>query len=507
MKLSELLYKGEYTFLSEPWVLNIDIKGISSDSRDALEGYAFVALGGIHTDGALYALDAQNKGAVVCICERAPSLLNIPYVTVKNARAALSYMLYRFYGCVSKKMKLYALTGTNGKTSCAAFLKSILIKAGYKTGSIGTLKCYVDNERLCLGDELDSKIATMTTPDPEAFYKTVSQMYGMGVRHLVLEASSHALKLDKLEPLRFSASAFLNFSSDHLDFHLDTTDYLNSKCKIFSMSDKVIVNGDDCVCKAAARVFKTPSFTYSAKGAKADYRAVNIKSNLTDGISYILEYDGGNVEISSGIFGGFTVYNTLSAASIALSEGIDEKLTALGIKAVKSIDGRLERVPIPEEHSDISVFIDYAHTEKAMKELLKTVLEIKEKESRIVTLFGCGGERDREKRAPMAKAASFYSDYVIITEDNSRGEPLDTIILDIMKGIDKTKPYKIIKDRKEAICFAIKNAISKDIILLVGKGHEQYEIKKEGIVPFSEKEIVYQALTYRKNGGKNERKI
>ena len=501
MRLSELIYKDEYTDVSGTWVFNIDVLGVSSDSREISDGYAFVALGGLHTDGALYVAEAQKRGALVCICERVPVLCNMPYITVKNARKTLSYMLYRFFGGACEKMKLYALTGTNGKTSTAAYLKQIFIKAGFKTGTIGTLKGYVDNERLCLGDLYDRKMATMTTPDPEQFYAMTEKMYRSGVTHLVLEASSHALKLDKLAPVRFCASAFLNFSSDHLDFHFDTTDYLLSKCKIFSMSDKVYVNADDCVCRAAAKVFDTKSYTYTAKTDEADFKAEEINTYACRGISYALKHEGRSFNIQSSQIGSFTVYNTLAAASIALGEGIDTDIIAEGIRDVEKIDGRLERIPLGEEHGDISVFIDYAHTEKAMTELLRTVHNVKEKNSRIVTLFGCGGDRDREKRAPMARAASKYSDLVIITEDNSRSEDPDSIICDIMLGIDKEKDYKIIKNRKEAINFAIKNARGGDIILLVGKGHEQYEITREGIIPFSEKEAVYEALAQRKNGG------
>ncbi len=501
MKLYELIYKDEYTSVSAHRVFELDIKGISSDSREISEGCAFVALGGIHTDGALYAADAQRRGAVVCICERAPMLCSLPYVCVKNARVMLSFMLHRFWGRAADKMKLYALTGTNGKTSTAAFLKQIFISAGVKTGIIGTLKAYVDNDRICLGDTFDRKMATMTTPDPEVFYKMIAKMYESGVTHVILEASSHALKLDKLAPLRFSASAFLNFSSDHLDFHLDSTDYLLSKCKIFSMSDKVYVNIDDCVCRAAARVFETQCATYSAKDKKADFSAKNIQINGCDGISYDISYKDKSVNVSSSIFGEFTVYNTLAAASVALSEGICAECVADGIASIKAIDGRLERVPLPTEHRDISVFIDYAHTEKAMEELLRTVRASGDEHRRIVTLFGCGGERDREKRAPMARVAFKYSDFVIITEDNSRGEDPDSIIEDIMQGIDREKPYKIIKNRRSAINFAIKNAVSGDIILLVGKGHEQYEITRDGILPFSEKEAVYEGLKQREKDG------
>ncbi len=507
MKLLDLIYKDEYITVSSKEILNYNIYGISSDSRKIQSGYAFVALGGIHTDGTLYAGEAKKLGACVCICERIPALCDIPYVIVPNIRKILSFMLYRFYGSVCGKMNIFALTGTNGKTSTAAFLKQIFVSAGVKTGSIGTLKGYINNDRFCLDEFDEEKMSTMTTPDPEQFYRMTYEMYKAGVTYLVLEASSHALKLDKLAPIHFKAAAFLNFSSDHLDFHLDTGDYLNSKCKIFPMSDKVYINADDTVCRAAINVYNVPCFTYAAKFRDADYKADNIRLLGYNGVAYELKHKENILPIYSHILGDFTVYNTLAAASVALGEGVDYEYILKAISDIKTINGRLERIPMPKEHSDIAVFIDYAHTETAMENLLLAVAKIKDEKSRVITLFGCGGERDKEKRAPMARIASQYSDMVIITEDNPRAENINCIIDDIMQGIDTERPYEIIKNRKKAIEYAIKNAKHGDIILLVGKGHEQYEITEKGKVSFSERETVYDALKQRKAGGENERKI
>lgn len=499
MKLSDLLFEGEYECLSSPDVMDLCVTGICSSSMDVLKGYAFVCLRGVHTDGTLYITDACLRGASVCIYDKVPAVIMGKYVVVKNARLCLSMMLSRFWQESSKNMDIYAITGTNGKTSTALFLREIFMMAGYVTGYIGTLKSYVDRERLYLGEHDDDKMSTMTTPDPEQLYKMIHLMRCRGVQKLIIEASSHALKLDKLAPLHFISSAFINFASDHLDFHLSTGDYLLSKCKIFSMSDNVIINADDPVCIAAMKAFKTPAYTYGIH-EHADCMAKNINSSLSDGVSYDLCHKGKIARVSSSLFGEFTVYNSLAAATIALSQGIDEQTVAKGIGTLECVEGRLERIELPDGYSDISVFIDYAHTENAMEKLLGSVSEFRKSGQRIVTLFGCGGDRDKEKRAPMGMVASLYSDLVIITEDNSRSEDIDAIIDDIMHGIDTKKEYIIIKNRKNAIQFAIENAKHGDIILLVGKGHEQYEITKEGKIPFSEKDIVYETLARRKKG-------
>jgi len=401
MKLNDLIYAGEYEYVSSPDAMELTVNGVCSSSLDASEGFVFVCLRGVHTDGTMYMADAYRRGAAVCVCSSPPALLSGNYVIVKNARRTLAFMLSRFWQDAWKSMDIYALTGTNGKTSTAMFLREIFISAGYVTGYIGTLKSYINRERFYLGAADDEKMSTMTTPDPEQLYKIIYGMRERGVQKLIIEASSHALKLDKLAPLHFSSSAFLNFSSDHLDFHLNTGDYLLSKCRIFSMSDKVIINADDPMCAAAARAFAAHSASYGIENDGADYVGKNVFYSLTDGVLYDLCYGEKSIQICSSVIGEFTVYNSLAAASIALSEGIDGQYVQKGIKALERIDGRLERLDLAGGF-DISVFIDYAHTENAMEKLLMSVSQSKMAGQRIVTLFGCGGDRDREKRCRKA---------------------------------------------------------------------------------------------------------
>ncbi len=494
MLLSELIFDGEYITASSRDIFAACVAGVTSDSREVRRGWVFVCIKGTHTDGVIYAKDAESRGASLIVCESAIPLCSVPYIKVKNARRTLSFMLSRFWGDPAEKMTLFAVTGTNGKTSTCSYLREIFLRAGRDTAFVGTLKNYLGRERFYLDPVDEEKMSTMTTPDPEQFYKMLGKMRSSGAKYLIMEASSHALRLDKLAPLHFRSAVFTNFSPEHLDFHHDMSDYLLSKCKIFNMSDRVYLNYDDPVCRASIGVFAPPVVGYGVSAADADYQARDIRNHGVDGISYTLRSKDVSFRIRCKTAGEFSVYNTLAAASVACELGIPPALIAEAIENTGSIDGRLERVELPPGYGNISVFIDYAHTQRALENLLVTVTRFKKSGQRVVTLFGCGGERDREKRAPMGSVASEYSDLVILTEDNSRGEDPDQIIADIMRGIDRTKPYRIIKDRKKAIEYVIKNAIAGDIILLVGKGHEEYEIRKEGKVPFSERKIVYACL-------------
>lgn len=494
MFLGDLIRHGEYEDVSDASLFSVKVDGVTSYSKNVKQGYAFVSIRGTTTDGILYAKESEERGAVLIVCENVPPLCPLPYVKVQNARRTLSFMLHRFWGEVASKMHIFAATGTNGKTSTTTFLREILINAGASVGYVGSIDCYVNREKLSLEGADRDRMSTMTTPDPEQLYRLLYEMYNRGARYLVMEASSHALRLDKLSPINIDAGIFTNFSPEHLDFHFDMSDYLLSKCKLFSMSKSIYLNADDNVCRSTIGVFDTTNVTYAIEADDVDFKAVDIKNLGITGTSYRVKSKKHDFDIRCNIPGVFSIYNSLAAASLALGEGIDEKSVKGAISSVNSIDGRLEKLDLGDSLRDISVIIDYAHTERAMENLLLTVCSFKQPSQRIITLFGCGGDRDKEKRAPMGRVASKYSDVVIVTEDNSRSEDTDKIIADILAGIDKTKSYKIIRDRKQAIEYAIKQAITGDIILLVGKGHEQYEIKNGRKMPFSEKQIVYDLL-------------
>lgn len=480
---------------------DIEINRISSDSRRTTRGDLFVCIDGLHTDGHKYIAEAVKNGAVAVLLERNRSdevktQNGVVYLTSRNTRAALAYLWNNFYGRPSSGMKLIAVTGTNGKTSITFMLREILRTALFRTGLIGTVECYSDDRRLSVRS--DDETANMTTPDPKELYEMLCEMKRDGVEVVLIEATSHALALDKLAPLRFSSAIFTNLTAEHLDFHGSMEDYLAAKRKLFGMTDTAIINADDKYSDeiriAAERGGCGNIRLCSAREDRhADYSALDVRCLGVRGVEYILSSVSGVFKLSSPIPGGFTVMNTLEAAACALDMGIGAQNIQDALRHMRGVCGRFERVKL-STGADFSVFIDYAHTPDALENLLLTVRSFRSRGERIVLVFGCGGDRDRSKRAEMGGIASRLADFVIVTSDNSRGEePLD-IIADITAGFDYSSAgIAVIENRADAIDYAVKNALSSDIILLAGKGHELYEIDKSGKHPFDEKEIVRSA--------------
>jgi UDP-N-acetylmuramoyl-L-alanyl-D-glutamate--2,6-diaminopimelate ligase len=336
----------------------------------------------------------------------------------------------------------------------------------------------------------------------------LSVMRDDGVKYVFIEATSHALALDKLAPLHFEAAVFTNLTADHLDFHGSMENYLAAKKKLFHMADTAIINGDDRHGASIAEEAETGGcknirLCTLDEHRRCDYTAMNVKSLGCDGVEYILSSVCSVFKVKSPIPGRFTVMNTLQAASCALALGIDCRSIQDALRHMKGIDGRFERVKLCPE-ADFSVFIDYAHTPDALANLLLTAREFRGHGQRIVLLFGCGGDRDRSKRSEMGRIASQLADFTVITSDNSRSEDPRDIISDITVGFDFSARAQalIIENREEAIYYVIENALRGDIILLAGKGHEEYEIDKEGKHPFSEKKIAREAAEkfYGRNG-------
>lgn len=307
-----------------------------------------------------------------------------------------------------------------------------------------------------------------------------------------MEATSHALALSKLDAVRFSAAVFTNLTPEHLDFHGNMESYFSAKAKLFSMCDKAIVNVDDVYGRRLLEQLPCPAVSCSAKGGPADYTATQIRDCGVDGSEYKLVSHNHHFTVRTPIPGAFNVINTLEAATAALALGISPSaiMTALGTLA--GIDGRMERVRLGAI-TDFSVFIDYAHTPDALENLLITARHLRKARERVVLVFGCGGDRDKSKRSKMGRIASTLADRIIITSDNSRSEDPMSIIEDIVSGIDKTSDYIIIPERRRAVEFAIREARGEDIILLAGKGHEEYEIDASGKHYFSEREIAAEA--------------
>lgn len=497
MLLSELLHSTDV--IQNDTNLALTVSGISYDSRRVQAGDVFVSLGKDVSAVRRYALEAEKKGAVAHIGGERVSGLHIPQLLTSDPRRTLAYAYANFYGNPQNKLKIIGITGTNGKTSSAYMLKTVLAHEGYKTGLIGTVKSMIGEEDYIpnLTKSALDNFTTMTTPDPDALYLTLHDMVERGVEFLVMEVSSHALALEKLAPITFEIGVFTNLSCEHLDFHGGMDDYLNAKAKLFSKCKKGIFNADDKNSSILMKMADCQKITFGID-RKCDYSAVDIVHNGVYGSEYILSSKNARFKIKTTIPGEFTVYNTLAAVSAAREVGVDLLTIQNSIYSLNGICGRLERIDLGFYGNGFSVFIDYAHTPFALENLLKCVNNFKEDGQRVVTLFGCGGDRDKQKRGEMGKIATQMSDFVIITSDNPRSEKPDSIIDDILTGVSGAMNFKVIRNRREAIEYSIINAIKGDIILLVGKGHEEYEIDADGLHPFSEVQIAQQAVRKRK---------
>ncbi|MBE6701538.1 MAG: UDP-N-acetylmuramoyl-L-alanyl-D-glutamate--2,6-diaminopimelate ligase [Ruminococcaceae bacterium] len=460
--------------------LNVEIEGITQDSRSIKKGYAFVALKGAHIDGNKYIPSAINNGASLIVTEEKPEE-DCPYIIVDNPRQALSQMLSNFYSRPQDSFKFkVGVTGTNGKTSTSVMLKNIFEAAGYKVGLIGTMKYLIGDEEY----NSESQGNLLTTPDSENFWSLLNLMREKGVEVLVMEVSSHALALDKIYSMRFNVGIFTNLTRDHMDFHHDFENYLEAKAKLFSMCDTGIINEDDPYFEKLKEMSLCPVKTYSIDKDVSDFTAKNVRYKGALGVEYELLTNSLIFRIRVDIPGTFTVYNSLAAASVALTVGLGYDTIINGFKKTHRIEGRIDRVNIDAPYS---VIIDFAHTPDAMENVISTVKGFAK--GRIITLFGCGGDRDKTKRPIMGKISTEMSDYVIITSDNSRSENKDEIIRDIISGIEKDN-FEAIADRSEAIHKAMDIAEEDDVILCLGKGHEEYEIDEFGKHRFSERETV-----------------
>lgn len=485
MRLGELCREAGIA-LSIPNMYDTEITGVSSDTRTLKKGDLFVALRGLHCDGTQFAAKALSLGACAVVAER--SLEGLETVVVPNAREALSYLLDAWYGHPTRDMKLIGITGTNGKTSSTLMLFHVLRATGHSVGLIGTLECRINEEIVTVKGQ--NTLANMTTPDPEQLYALLDEMRARGVSYVVMEVTSHALALGKVAPLHFTRAVFTNLTADHLDLHGDMETYFCEKQKLFLQCEAAVICRYHSYGARLWEMLECPLYDVSQRTVK------QVIKRGCEGVSYTLCLPGGEERrVAVPIPGQFSVENSALAAMCAYSLGISFDEIYAALASFPGVRGRMERVDAPGW--DVSVFLDYAHTPDALFQLLYTVREFAENATHITVLFGCGGDRDRTKRPEMGRVASALADLCVITSDNCRGEDPKRIIEDILRGVDKEKPYVVIPDRREAIHYAIANARSGDIVLLAGKGHELYEIRGEERLPFSEREIVVEAMRQR----------
>ena len=459
MKLRELL--NNITVLAHTADLETNISAICYDSRKAEPGCLFVAVGGFATDGNRFIPMALEKGAAAVVTAKKPEG-EIPYILVESDRLALALLGCNFYGNPAASMTMIGITGTNGKTSSTLLLKQVLEKTqGAKVGLIGTMANMIGQEVIP---------TERTTPESLDLQALFARMRDSGCTHVVMEVSSHAITLERIGGVRFDVAAFTNLTEDHLDFHKTMDAYCDAKAELFRRCDRAVVNADDSyagrILSAAACPVLTTSVT-TKEGLHAEDVALH-----AEGISFTAVCGEERAQVSLPIPGKFTVYNALTVLGVAHQLGISLSACASALETAEGVKGRVEVVPTPG--MPYSVLIDYAHTPDALENVLRTVRDFCK--GRLISVFGCGGDRDPMKRPIMGKIGVELSDIAIITSDNPRTEAPMAIIQDILKGVNQESgEYIVMEDRRGAIRYAMDIAEKNDIIVLAGKGHETYQ--------------------------------
>lgn len=464
--------------------LDLDIKGIENNSKEIKDGFMFIAIKGFSTDGHQYVEKAIENGAVCVVLQEGCDFksLNIPdsvtILMVKDTREALAICSSNFYGNPSSHLKLIGVTGTKGKTTTSFMIKEILAKAGKKVGLIGTVATYINDRKI--------KDSDRTTPESLELQRIFRQMVDDGVEVVVMEVSSQSLKLHRVDGCEFDIVLFTNFSEDHISEkeHSDMEDYFNSKLKLFKMCKTGIVNADDLYSAKIPRLFPDNNIvTYGIDNfANVLAKDVTITNSYVD---FKVKITDRNERIKTGIPGRFSVYNSLAAICVAQKFGVDVEKIKQALEEVR-VPGRSELV---DNKLEIAIMIDYAHSPESLQSILQATKSYTR--GRVISVFGCGGDRDSGKRPIMGEISGKLADYTIITSDNPRTENPQKILDQIEVGIKKTKgKYEVILDRVEAIEKAIKMANKRDIIILAGKGHEPYQEINGEKLPFDERIIV-----------------
>lgn len=464
-----------------------EITFITDDSRKIQPGCAFVCIKGNHFDGHDAAFDAVRRGAAAVIVQHSVGCEG--EVITSNTRAAYSLMCAAFFGEPAKKLRLIGVTGTNGKTTTTFLIKEILDMFGKKSGLIGTVVNMIDRQ---------TEPAALTTPESFALQQLFAKMVQAGCEYCVMEVSSQALSQGRVEGCMFEVAVFTNLTQDHLDYHGNFENYAAAKAILFSQCKKAVLNSDDPAWHRMIRDSSCPYVTYAQK-QQADYRAAEIQYAQT-GVRYQLRHAEQCFDTAIGIPGEFSVYNSLCAITALAELGFSLADIVEKAAKVKGVKGRIEVVPTD---TDYVVIIDYAHSPDGLENILKAVRPITK--GRVLTVFGCGGDRDRTKRPLMGKVAASLSDYLFVTSDNPRTEQPEAIIADILAGLkDCSVPMVVEPSRTLAIQAALNEAKAGDTVLLAGKGHETYQILGTEKIHYDEREIVRDILAGKTGNERSE---
>ncbi len=472
--------------------IDVEIKNIRVDSRETKMGDLFVCLPGFVVDGHDYAIKAVGNGATAILCERELAI-DVPQIIVPNTRRALAIIAAKYYDYPSEKMRLIGVTGTNGKTTTTYLIDQILNDNKNVTGLIGTIQMIIAGEK----EQLKN-----TTPDILQMNESLARMVDAGVEYVTMEVSSHALELGRVRGIDYGVAVFTNFTQDHLDFHGSMEKYMEAKTLLFAQLGNsylrdhkfAVVNADDPVSEHLLKSTSAETITYGIDQA-ADVRATELKISAS-GTSFQLATYAGSQKVNLKMIGKFSVYNALAAIAVGLIERIPLTSIIYSIEQIVNVRGRFELV---EGDQNFSVIVDYAHTPDGLENVLQAAREIAT--GKLYCVFGAGGDRDKSKRPLMGKAVIAGSDIAVVTSDNPRTEDPEKIVAEIVAGIKEVTTdvsrYITITDRRAAIEYAINQAEKGDLILIAGKGHEDYQILADKVIDFDDREVALSALRRR----------
>lgn len=496
MTLEQVLAGVRFKTAVPDAALRLEVLGLDYDSRRIEPGFLFFAFPGARVDGRQFARAAAERGAVAVVSElQAPTGLDIHWIEVEHGRQALALASKHFTGAPDERLGITGITGTNGKTTTGFLTDAILRGSGKTTALVGTVEYRLAGQVLP---------AINTTPESLDLYRLFEKLERAGGSHATMEVSSHALALGRVYGIRFHTAVFTNLTRDHLDFHHTMEDYFAAKTLLFRPQAAspplwAIINQDDSYGREIRTLPETQVVRYGFNDG-ATLRASGMEMDF-NGLRFTIEYGGERIPISSALVGHINAYNIMAASGAALSYGLEWNVIAQGIADCRAIPGRFERI---DAGQPFMVVVDYAHTDDALKNVIQVARGLKP--NRVITLFGCGGDRDRSKRPLMGMAAGEASDYVVLTSDNPRSEdPLD-IINDALVGLRRyDTPHIVEPDREKAINAALREAHSGDIVILAGKGHEPYQVLKDRTIAFDDRAVardILRSLGY-KGGNKN----